>query len=124
MSETLKPCPFCLSLNLLDLQVADDPHSRWQVVCEDCSAQGPDADTKEKAAELWNRRPSGWISVKERLPEKFCGVLVYLDEIAPCTFVTCGFYVGRGVWKMPGGATVGKGVTHWMPLPSAPEVEE
>lgn len=61
-------------------------------------------------AELQQRRASdGWVSVKERLPEKNGLILVYADEeVQP-------FYYDKNIefthWKF----------SHWQPLPPPPQ---
>ena len=60
-SEIAKPCPFCGC----DLDV-DGPRIRskkncdglnqFYVICEDCDASGPWAETKKEAIEAWNDR--------------------------------------------------------------------
>lgn len=69
-----------------------------------------------------------WISVENRLPEDHDDVLVLVTgECGNITFwKTCmvGAYLGDEGWfcnEYPGWDN--PGVTHWMPLPKAPEVE-
>jgi len=66
---------------------------------------------------------SEWISVDERFPDNCLGIVFYL------AWVECPYYEGSVkvvAWHgdrfngFPSGATK---VTHWMPLPSPPEVE-
>lgn len=67
-----------------------------------------------------------WISVEDRLPSDFGWFLVCDDYIAAKDKVTMGFYEGEesGCWlpldsrEYPDSMVV----THWMPLPSPPEV--
>lgn len=121
MSE-LKPCPFCGSAD-----IRTEPGINLNY-CDKCSA--------EANIEHWNTRPiedalnkriaeleaaQRWIPVSERLPEENQQILstdgkeFYLDYYArwegkdnpPC------FCDGLS-WA----------VTHWMPLPKPPEVEE
>lgn len=78
------------------------------------------ADTVIRTADLCGDKvPSPWISVNERLPEKGAWVLAWIkDESEP--YPTVGSFDGDereiGVWR--------RWVTHWMPLPGPPEVEE
>lgn len=80
-------------------------------------------DLERKLAELEWRPITEWISVKERLPENGCNVIICLLGI--CPFV--GHYNhGKKKWRMgsetrdrqDGGIVA---VTHWMPLPAAPK---
>ena len=63
---------------------------------------------------------SRWISVEERLPETSGDVIIYFDR--------CGGEIGIGyrskdkdAWIMNNGFMCCYKVTHWMPLPDAPE---
>ena len=57
-----------------------------------------------------------WISVKDRLPDAFCPVIVYRKGR-----VEQGARDVNGWWKVYGTRT--KSVTHWMPLPEPPSEE-
>ena len=59
-----------------------------------------------------------WIPVEERLPEKHRAVLVHLRV----GMIETGVHNGRNWWDDLGIAN-NENVTHWMPLPEAPEVE-
>lgn len=82
--------------------------------------------TKE-SAELLERR---WIPVTERLPElQSWGAsevvlgLIKSEDAPPLNKLhnlTLCVYCDNGIWSMPGRYVA---ITHWMPLPSAPEVE-
>lgn len=52
MSIKLDECPFCGNKKI-GAFVMGDNISGW---CEECNCRGPEAKTKEKAAEKWNRR--------------------------------------------------------------------
>lgn len=58
-----------------------------------------------------------WISVDKRLPEKMQSVLVYRDGDMQVDFIDDG---GGWFWDDPDEAPP---VTHWMPLPTPPEVD-
>ena len=62
-----------------------------------------------------------WISVKDRLPEKQMNYLVY---VPPC-YVNVVYYNGFE-WVVDVGEYCFSAyeITHWMPLPEPPKVEE
>jgi Lar family restriction alleviation protein len=127
LSETLKPCPFCggdpvFHCSTGRVHKTGNIYSIYSVDCNDCDLTGPRAETRKGAAIAWNRRASGWISVKDGLPELFTGVMFYLDEPGPC-IVANGFYIGKGQWQIFTGVTVGREVTHWRPIPDPPGVD-
>ena len=59
-----------------------------------------------------------WISVKDRVPESGIGVLVFTDDYCAYTAHYDGY------WWLSGEPTLSYDVTHWMPLPAPPEVED
>ena len=126
MSEELRPCPFCGAMPMGE----DDRYM--------CSTLGCVMQEDTISAKDWNTRPiedalrariaeleeQVWIPVGERLPE------VYRDgdgEFIP--FLVCENdkdYPYRAIYD---GLNWGDGmfvadVTHWMPLPKPPEVQE
>ena len=61
---------------------------------------------------------SGWISVKDKLPEKDTDVWCYSDKWGGYFFV--GWISNHtGKWRDVTGGNIGT-VTHWMPFPDAP----
>ena len=52
----LKPCPYC-GKDMQDFvcYVVDD-HCEHVVACKNCGAEGPNAMTREDAADMWNLR--------------------------------------------------------------------
>lgn len=59
-----------------------------------------------------------WISVKDRLPEKWCPVLVSNGLL-----VNEGYLDDQGKWKrFDEDFYIFSEITHWMPLPKPPEV--
>ena len=64
-------------------------------------------------------RQAKWIPVTERLPANDDDVLVYVAE---SNAIDTGYYSKCGLWEVY--ATMSDRVTHWMPLPSAPEEVE
>lgn len=140
---TLRECPFCggeaVDIGKVAPQLCPvmDVEGVWWVHCYGCETKGPDGAGEAEAIAAWNRRADGWVSVEERLPEKNLLVL--------------GWYAGRvehhgSTWRREGfhfavhwgeqgwnhrliDEAVKKldadflSVTHWQPLPAAPEVK-
>jgi len=52
---TLKLCPFCGSMPLMDTGIVKCDFIYW-VQCESCNAIGPEAKDRDKAESLWNTR--------------------------------------------------------------------
>lgn len=50
-SETLKPCPFCSSDQIGDIEV---DQGRWAVCCSRCGTIGPHCRSPELATARWN----------------------------------------------------------------------
>ena len=140
MSE-LKPCPFCGS------EVQDDergekypkksPMGGWIIHCECCGASLSQFRKSGKDEISWNTRPiedalrariaeleadRRWIPVSERLPKENAPVLVL--TVLGGMFVD--FIHGKSV--VTGNPDFYEldieDVTHWMPLPKLPEVQE
>ena len=61
-----------------------------------------------------------WISVKERLPQEFVSVLVYMPEERPLPTVHEGYVTNQGKWYAHFFEREPFEVTHWMPLPEPP----
>lgn len=89
------------------------------------------ADLIERLVAPGESAPTGWISVKDRLPEDGAPVLVcYIGAKgsvkgdAPCTDGTANYYRGAWYWWEEYGASndepVKVKITHWMPLPEPP----
>lgn len=64
-----------------------------------------------------------WISVKERLPEQFVSVLVYMPDEFPWPTVHQGHLRPDGKWNAAHNLCTPDEVTHWMPLPEPPKEE-
>lgn len=58
-----------------------------------------------------------WISVNDRLPERYNNYLVYYSEIDEFEVIEYGY----GSWVTPEGDVPDYPVTHWMPLPEPPK---
>lgn len=64
---------------------------------------------------------SRWIPVTERLPEPLVEVLILTQKAIGKSHVSAGQYSRlTGMWYIGGYSTQAK-ITHWMPLPDAPE---
>ena len=61
-----------------------------------------------------------WISVKERLPNPFESVLVFMPGEEPLPTVHEGFISNEGSWVSNHFLRVPDEVTHWMPMPLPP----
>ena len=130
-------CPWCGEKMRFD---ADSVHCWFK--CDNCLAASPKAlrawdvakstkdnwaDNEQHALRLtkeveWHVHPPRWISVEERLPERYKHVLVatrFTDGGEPDLEIA---YFSIGGWKKEEGRLYGK-VTHWMPLPEPPEEE-
>ena len=62
-----------------------------------------------------------WISVKDRLPEPFVSVLVQMPGEEPFPTVREGFISNNGIWQSAMFRREPGEVTHWQPMPLAPE---
>ena len=71
-APTLAPCPFCGGAARF---LAKSPY--WAGFCAECMSRGQLAGTRERAAELWNRRAA---SIAERAEvERLTAEVVRLD---------------------------------------------
>lgn len=123
MTEQLKPCPCCGSL---EATIKTMNVGTYRVFCGYCRLCIPGCESRSEAIEKWNTRADGWISVEDELPldngfviarsigitdsVHYTGTLIlYFSKAHPkgqqfhsssrITHVTC---------------------THWMPLPKPP----
>lgn len=79
------------------------------------------ADALDYIEQLEAKVPK-WISVEERLPEKYTPVVIaYKDSWGDMDSAT-GVISDRETWFGCGISIDPKSVTHWMPLPEPPEV--
>ena len=84
------------------------------------------ADHLRQAAERLEQMPR-WIPAKEQLPElqswgdsEVVLGLIKSENAPSLHNLTLCVYCDNGIWSMPGRYVA---ITHWMPLPKAPEVE-
>jgi hypothetical protein len=73
--------------------------------------------TGEQSVGWWEEKEQQWISVKDRLPEDGEPVLVYKERHSEAYGNMSTAYYRRGRWF----GSIGEVITHWMPLPDAPE---
>lgn len=118
----LKPCPFCGEMPMGE----DDRYM--------CSRLGCVMQEETISAKEWNTRPiedalnariaeleekQRWIPVSEKLPEETGLYLVWQDGSFAVGYRVLYYSAGRSyldfMWSI---------VTHWMPLPARPEVQE
>jgi hypothetical protein len=124
MNETMEPelCPICGK----PVEVGDFSGEHWFIFSECGNEFAPNyVKTREELIAAWNRRPSGWISVNKRMPEKTGEYLTYQERNGE--YHTIEYWapedLPRGIY-FPGWDFDHERVTHWQPLPEPPEVEE
>lgn len=98
----LLECPFCGKLNEVTWYV-----DLKKISCGICEIYIP--------VGIWNTRPSQWISVKERLPEKEDSYIVFGKAVSS-TYMAFAVYILESEQF-----TITSDVTHWMPLPEPPQ---
>jgi len=122
MSEELRPCPFCGGTKICTEKGINLNY------CDNCSA--------ESNVEHWNNRPiedalnariaeleaeRRWIPVSERMPDDWESVLTIDISKSTRDAVTAFYNPETSLWSTPFSSDLW--VTHWMPLPEPPEVE-
>lgn len=122
----LLPCPFCFGEKCVSTEIAygDDCRCRWLFACcNSCEARGPAAKTEEEAIAAWNRRASGWINCKEKLPEDGQTVLGCLKD-GKSIHVFDFFNSAKGstgAWNLGDYDWGTDEMLAWQPLPPAPK---
>ena len=113
-----RPIEDALTARIAELEAENnrlqDAWFRDETIC-------PDGSLKPKVSTLLNRiaeleAAQRWIPVSE--PPKVSGKYLLLniyDDVYPCDFIA-----GTEIWVLPDYDTI----THWMPLPQPPEVQE
>lgn len=128
MSEIeLKPCPFCGSGGVIYFWQDEDLWSHniveWQKVrCTGCECEGQSScegyEESETAVAVWNTRAPQWQPI-ESAPKDGTRILLFGDGDQVVAY----FNVGYGTWGDGDHHDDIQGLTHWQPLPAAPEVE-
>ena len=124
MSKLL-PCPFCGSddLDIADYEVQEGKFFSM-VVCDKCTATGPEGLTQFEARDKWNKAPRNAWQPIETAPKDGTKILVWAGgeawKVYRRRLLNGGF-----AWCIDehenGRLTFGDdyGVTHWLPLPPA-----
>ena len=63
----------------------------------------------------WHREQSGWISVKDRLPENTDTVLICCADMLPPVIRTAEFQPSHNSWYRHSALIESKYITHWKP---------
>jgi hypothetical protein len=130
MSVTLKPCPICGK----QVEVGDFSGQHWFIFCECGLEFAPDGiSTRDELIEAWNRRPSGWIKVSDAPIPGYetilMGLWVYNKRTDKRHFEQYILQYDQELGELWDGDDCFSewelsDFEVWMPLPSAPEVEE
>ena len=134
----LKKCPFCGG-EAAYTQILGNYGRPHEVYCFTCDGGITEGRSKDGVIHNWNNRPiedelrariaeleaaQRWIPVSERLPQIGVRVLFYNNFI---TNIHKGWFSGDE-WTSDIGIFYNgdklKRITHWMPLPEPPEVQE
>lgn len=124
MSEKLLPCPFCGGESRIreykDVEFLIHNADCFMVQCDRCGCGTSYEATKAEAIAAWNRRASGWISVKDGLPDnmQYCAVVRNTWDATCARFEHDAFV---GLLRVDGEGFEYDDVTYWMPLPEEPK---
>ena len=106
--------------NLFESYVGNECYTdKFQEACAMAIAALKEQESRAKKTS--DKKTSEWISVEERLPEKDKDVMCYSNKNGGHMFFGYRGWIS-GEWMEGGSLHIGD-VTHWMPLPDAPEVE-
>lgn len=87
---------------------------------EPCSCCG-DENKCDFYEEVRKRARGQWISVRDKLPEPFVSVLVYMPLENPFETVREGFITKNGTWHAALNDRDPDEVTHWREMPAPPD---
>jgi hypothetical protein len=85
--------------------------------CIDCGAQTT-GETVDEAAQKWNRRADGWVSVEDGLPEDNDGYGIHDEVLVKHKGIASIYPVDVAHLRQHRSM-----YTHWRPLPAPPEVK-
>ena len=133
MSEILRPCPFCgsadirtepgINLNYCDKCSAEANIEHWNTRPIEDALRARIAELEEEIDQLTShsnieRQDDKWIPVSERLPEDLQSIIVFTKDRKTYIIRFLELYGREGF------GSLSDIVTHWMPLPEPPEVQE
>jgi len=114
--NNLKSCPFCGGVPQL-IAPGYEHYSPCWCKCTQCGAEGPTKSSELEAEKGWNERIQGWISVKDRLPEKEGQYLCWFGNNPVFKGAAIATYLE--MWKAFGSLEsleTYSNVTHWMSI--------
>lgn len=124
----LKPCPFCgheplLAREMLTTDLRYIWGTGYRIYCPECEiAEARDIEAEE-AAEKWNRRAPGWVSVDKVLPLNRTHVIGF-DIESGWNYPSLCFCPDTKEFLDETYDYKPVSITHWMPYPDAPKEDE
>lgn len=120
--KELKPCPFC-GAEAECYERYPGRKQNWWCGCK-CHCTGFYGETSAKAIAAWNTRPSPWVSVNDRLPEKRNAYpenfSVEVLVVSADGYTSIGSYdYDEHIWRSYRNIT-SETVTHWAQIPETP----